>query len=291
MLAQQFINGILLGGIYVLVAVAFSICWGFLGFLNFSIPALFTIGGFGLWMFMQQSLSWSSALILSIGLAAVVSLIVERSTYRFQRNAGPIIPLVSSLGFLILIENIMLAVYGSEGRAVERPFGNPNWYTGDVVISIPQTLGLMFAIAMVAIFSVLLSKTRYGRGIRALAENSDTATILGIRIERLVPLVFGIAGVFSAVAGVLFTVSYSQVSPFIGDQVAMKGLAAMVLGGMGSIWGAVLGGLIIGIVEVMAISLWSADFVKIAVYGVLLILLILKPNGLFGAARVYQEKF
>lgn len=291
MLTQQLINGVLLGGIYVLVAVAFSICWGFLNFLNFSIPALFAIGGFGLWAFTQQSLSWPLAVIASVALAAAVSCVVERSTYRFQRNAGPIIPLVSSLGFLILIENVMLAVYGSEGRAAPNPFSSTNWRVGDVVVSIPQTMGLLLAVAMVVAFSALLRKSRYGRGIRALAENSDTATLLGVRINTMVPLVFAVAGIFSGLAGVLFAVSYSQVSPFIGDQVAMKGLAAMVLGGMGSIWGAVLGGLIIGIVEVTAISLWSADFVKVAVYGVLLILLVFKPSGLFGAAHVHQEKF
>lgn len=291
MLFQQLINGVLLGSIYVLVAVAFSICWGFLNFLNFSVPALFAIGGFGLWVFMQQDIPWAAAAVASIGVAAIVSYVVERSTYRFQRNSGPIIPLVSSLGFLILIENVMLALYGSDGRAIRNPFSNTNWHVGDVVVSIPQAAGLILAVLAVAGFSVVLKRSRYGRGIRALAENSDTATLLGVSINKIVPMVFVVAGVFSGLAGVLFAISYAQVSPFIGDQVAMKGLAAMVLGGMGSIWGAVLGGLIIGIVEVMAISIWSADFVKVVVYGVLLVFLIVKPSGLFGGAHAHQEKF
>lgn len=291
MLTQQIINGVLLGSIYVLVAVAFSICWGFLNFLNFSVPALFAIGGFGLWVFTQQGLPWSMAVVAAIALAAVVSCVVERATYRFQRNAGPIIPLVSSLGFLILVENVMLALYGSDGRTVGNPFSNTNWKLGDVVVSIPQASGLLLSVVAVAAFSLLLKRSRYGRGIRALAESSDTATLLGVRINKVVPMVFAVAGVFSGLAGVLFAISYSQVSPFIGDQVAMKGLAAMVLGGMGSIWGAVLGGLIIGVVEVMAISIWSADFVKVAVYGMLLVLLIVKPSGLFGGAHSHQEKF
>jgi len=291
MLLQEIINGLLLGGVYVLVAVAFSVCWGFLNFLNFSIPGLFAIGGFGVWVFTQQGFGLTTSIIISILLAAIVSCLVERFTFRFQRNAGPIIPLVSSLGFLILIENFLLALFGSDGRAVPNPFSDMNWRVADLVISIPRAAGLGMSILMVIAFSILLKRSKMGRGVRAIAESSDTALLLGVRINTIVPMVFAFAGIFAGLAGVLFAFSYSQVSPFIGDQVALKGLSAMVLGGMGNIWGAVAGGLIIGIVEVFAISYWSADFVKVAVYGVLLILLLVKPSGLFGSAHGVREKF
>ncbi|OVZ54330.1 branched-chain amino acid ABC transporter permease [Pigmentiphaga sp. NML080357] len=291
MLLQQIVNGLLLGGVYVLVAVAFSICWGFLNFVNFSIPALFSLGGFCIWVFMQYGIGWWPSALLAVVLAAAVSCIVERFTFRFQRNAGPVVPLVSSLGFLILIENVLLALYGSEGRAVQLPLQDVNWRIDGLVISLPQLGGLLLAILLVAGFSVALKTSKLGRGVRAIAESPDTAVLLGVRINSLVPLVFLLAGVFSGLAGVLFALGYQQVSPFIGDQVALKGLSAMVLGGMGSIWGAVLGGLVIGIVEVLAIRFWSADFVKIAVYGVLLLLLIIKPSGLLGNGQTRQEKF
>jgi branched-chain amino acid transport system permease protein len=290
MIAQQLVNGLMLGGIYVLVAVSFTLFFGCLNFLNFSVPALFMLGGFLTWAGVAAGLSWPLAVLLALTVAALASLLVERLTWRLQRGGPPLIPLVSSLGFLILFENLVLVRWGSDARAIPSPFGDANWRIGDVVIGLPQLFGLILSISLVFALQALLKRTKLGRGIRSLAENAETATMLGVEVDRVAPRLFLLAGLFCALAGVLFSLSYQLVSPYMGDQVALKGLSAMVLGGMGNIWGAVIGGLVIGLVEIFAVGALSADHVNVVVFGILLLSLIIKPTGLFGDPALGQQK-
>src|SRR6201999_3647171 len=157
-----------------------------------------------------------------------------------------------------------------------------DWRIGNLVISIPQLAGLVCSIVLIAGLSLLMRKTRLGRALRTIAEDSGTALLLGVNVGRIVPLVFVISGLFAALAGVLFAINYRQVHPFMGEALGLKGISAMVVGGMGNLWGAIAGGLIIGLVEVLSIDALGADFVDIAVYGLLLAILILRPTGLFG---------
>lgn len=290
MIAQQLVNGLMLGGIYVLVAVSFTLFFGCLNFLNFSVPALFMLGGFLTWAGVAAGLSWPLAVLLALATASLASLVVERLTWRLQRGGPPLIPLVSSLGFLILFENLVLVRWGSDARAIPSPFGDANWRIGDVVIGLPQLVGLILSIGLVIGLQAMLKRSKLGRGIRSLAENAETATMLGVEVDRVAPRLFLLAGLFCALAGVLFSLSYQLVSPYMGDQVALKGLSAMVLGGMGNIWGAVIGGLIIGLVEIFAVGALSADHVNVVVFGILLLSLIVKPTGLFGDPALGQQK-
>ena len=126
--------------------------------------------------------------------------------------------------------------------------------------------------------------------VKAIAENPDTASLLGIEVQKIVPLVFLFSGLLCGIAGVLFVVNYTEVGPFMGDQVGTKAIAAMVLGGLGSIWGAIAGGLFVGLLEALSIHFFGADTVDIAVWGVLLIFIIIKPRGLFGGSKVGKGK-
>jgi branched-chain amino acid transport system permease protein len=233
---------------------------------------------------------WIAAVVVAVLITAALSYLIERVSFRYQRNADPLIPLVSSLGFLILIENVVLAHYGSDGRAIALPFADMNLRFGAVVVGMPHLAGLVLAVALVGALHFLVRHTRLGRGVRAVAENPGTATLLGVELNSLVPKIFIVTGLFTGLAGAVFAMSYLQVSPFIGDQVALKGVSAMVVGGMGNIWGAVVGGLIIGLVEVFSTQFLSADFVIVVVYGLLLFLMIVRPSGIFGDANVKQEK-
>jgi len=143
---------------------------------------------------------------------------------------------------------------------------------------------LSLAISMVLVIglSVALRRTGFGRQIRSIAESRETATLLGIDVGAVIPRVFVISAVTAALGGVLFALNYLQVSPFMGENVGFKAVAAMIVGGMGSVWGAVLGGLLIGVAEVLSIRLFGADTVDIAVYGLLLVLLVARPQGLLG---------
>jgi branched-chain amino acid transport system permease protein len=273
----------MLGSVYAMVGVALTLSIGVLKFLNFSIPGLFMIGAMAMWALIAAGLPWPLAAAGALGAGAVASLVVERFTWRWMRTAEPFVPLVSSMAFLILFEHLAVVYWGSELRSLPALFGSADLHVAGLIVSLPQLAGLACAIGLTWALTLVLSRTRTGRGLRTIAEDSDTALLLGVDINRIVPLVFVVSGLFAALAGVVFALNYRQVQPFMGEAVGLKGISAMIVGGMGNVWGAIVGGLAIGLVEVMSIGYFGADFVDIAVYGLLLLILVLRPTGLFAA--------
>ncbi|WP_454916825.1 branched-chain amino acid ABC transporter permease [Xanthobacter sediminis] len=289
MLAQQIVNGLMLGAIYMLMAVAFTLAIGVLNFLNFSLPGLFMLGGMVAFGFIRLGWPTLFAFAAALAAAALVSLLVERFAYRPMQGGDPEVPLVSSLGFLVLLENLMLIYFGSDQQSFPALVPDLNLRFGGLVIGIAQLGSLALSVLLVLWLSWFLSSTATGRCIRTVAENRDTAVLMGVDTGRLVPLLFVASALLAAVAGLLFAVNYQQVSPFMGEGVGFKGVAAMIVGGMGSIWGAVLGGLLIGLAEVLSISFIGADVVNITVYGLLLLILIVRPQGLLGRPATREK--
>lgn len=284
MLEQQLVNGLMLGSVYALVAVAFTFAIGVLNFLNFSIPGLFMVGGMSTWFALRAGVPWPLAALLAVALGGLLSLVVERFTWRLMSRSGHFVPLVTSMAFLILFENLALIVWGSDVQRLSLPFQSVSFRIGATVVAVPQLVGLACAVLAVACLDLLLKKTRIGRGLRTIAEDPETATLLGVAVERVVPLIFMVGGLFTALSGFLFALNYQQASPFMGEEVALKGISAMVVGGMGNIWGAILGGLLIGVVETFSIHWFGARAVDIWVYGLLLAILFVRPTGLLGGA-------
>lgn len=289
MLAQQIVNGLMLGGVYVLIGVAFTLSIGILKFLNFSIPGLFMLGGMTVWLLIHNGAPWPLAVVGALAVAAAASLLVELFTYRWMKSADPEIPLVSSLGFLILFENLMLVAAGSDQQSFPRVLPDFNLRIGDLLMSGTQLVSLTLSLLIVAMISVLLTRTQHGRRLRAIAESPETAQVLGVNLKLIVPIVFVVSGLTAAIGGILFAFNYLQVSPLMGESVGVKGIAAMIVGGMGSVWGAIAGGLIIGLTEVLSIAFLGSDLVDIAVFGVVLVLLILRPQGLFGTPETREK--
>jgi branched-chain amino acid transport system permease protein len=282
MLAQQIVNGLSLGAVYAMVAVAFTLTMGILNFLNFSIPGIFMLAGMCAWAGLRAGMPLAAVLLLAVAVGALTSLLVERVTYRRMQGGNHMIPLVSSMAFLILFENSVLIAWGSDLQRVELPFRSVSVTIGTAVVSVPQIVGLIGAVGAIWALDLVLKRTRVGRGLRTIAENSETAAMLGVPVGRIVPVVFLIGGVFTALAGFAFAINYQQVHPFMGEEVALKAISAMVIGGMGNIWGAILGGLAIGIVETASIQWFGARAVDISVYGLLLVILFFRPTGLLG---------
>lgn len=304
LLVQQILNGLLLGGIYVGVAVAFTLTIGILNFLNFTIPVLFMLAGmvgwslsvYGLPFGLSAPLGWAPSLAIGVLCAIGASLLVERFTYRyFKAKHGDAtehaIPLVSSLGFLLIFEYLVLIAHGSDSQAFRTPFADLNWRVAGLVISIPQVISLAVSLGIVAGLSLLLTRSRIGRALRATAENPDAATLMGVEVNRIVPVVFVLTGLLCGLAGALFAVNYGEVSPYMGDNVGTKAIAGMVIGGLGSVWGAIAGGLIVGLTETLSIHFFGATSVQITVWGLLLLLLLLRPQGLFGHNAIGKGKF
>jgi branched-chain amino acid transport system permease protein len=302
-LAQQVVSGLMLGGIYVAVAVAFTLTIGVLNFLNFTIPTLFMLTGMVAWGLARWGLPfglsgggihWLPALALGIAAAIVASLIVERFTFRYLKTkhgdaTEHAIPLVSSLGFLLVFEHLVLILLGSEAQAFPVRF-QADLRVGGLVIGLPQLASLVISLAIVWWLSRILKTTRTGRALRSIAENPDTATLLGVDVQRIVPIVFLLTGLLCGIAGALFVVNYADVSPFMGEHVGTKAIAAMVLGGLGSIWGAIAGGLLVGLMETLGIHFFGGDAAQVVVWTALLVVIVVRPQGLFGGSKIGKGK-
>lgn len=297
LLLQQLISGLMVGGLYALVAVSFTLVIGVLNFLNFSLPGIFMLGGMTCWAFIASgTLPWWAAIPAALVVCILASLLVERFTYRFMKMrfgdaTEHAMPLVSSLGFLILFQGLVLIEFGPELQYFPSPWQDPNLRIGSLVVGIPQLASLVLALIMVTSLSIFLKKSQMGRAIRAIAESPDTAALLGIRVKQIVPAIFVISGILTGLAGILFALNYLQVSPRMGDEVANLAISAMVLGGLGNVWGAVVGGLLIGLIEVLAHHFIGAEFVQAALWGFLLLVIIARPQGLFGGTKISKGKF
>jgi branched-chain amino acid transport system permease protein len=304
LILQQLINGVLLGGIYVTIALAFNLTIGILNFLNFTIPPIFMLAGmlawaseeFGLPFGLSPPLHWTLAIGFGILVAVLASLLVERLTFRYLKirygdATEHAIPLVSSLGFLLVFQNGIRMAYGTEPHRFDTGIGDASVRLGGLIVSLPQVFSLLLAFLIVFAMSRLLKATRIGRALRAIAENPDTSLLMGVDVGRIVPVIFILTGLLCGIAGVIFAINYGQVYAGMGDEVGNKAIAGMVLGGMGSIWGAIVGGLIIGVVETMSISLFGGDTVQAVVWGLLLVALVVRPEGLFGHHSIGKGKF
>jgi branched-chain amino acid transport system permease protein len=300
-IAHQVVSGLLLGAIYMTVAVAFTLTIGVLNFLNFTIPTLFMLTGMAAWGLLSGGYlslagrgAWLAALACGVAVAVAASLLVERFTFRYLKMkhgdaTEHAIPLVSSLGFLIVFENLVLITLGSDSQRFAVPF-TADLHVAGIVVGVPQLVSCVLAVAVVAALSFVLKRTKVGRALRTIAENPDTASLLGVDVGRVVPVVFILTGLLAGVAGALFTVNYGDVSPFMGDNVGTKAIAAMVLGGVGSIWGAIAGGLVVGLAETLSIQFFGGDSVAMTVWGLVLVIIVLRPKGLFGGAPIGKGK-
>lgn len=303
LLIQQLLNGVMLGSVYVTVAVAFTLTIGVLNFLNFTIPTLFMLAGMVTWALttwgvpfgLTGPLPWPVALLVAVVMTIAASLVVERFTFRYMKtkygdSTEHAIPLVSSLGFLLIIENLIRIGYGTDSQRISAI----NWETtvnvGGFFFRGPQLVSLLVALAVVAGLTWVIKRSRIGRGLRAIAENPDAANILGVEANRLVPVIFMLTGLLCGLAGILFAINYGEVSPQMGEDIGSKAIAGMVIGGLGSIWGAVLGGVIIGVTEMLTIHFFGADSVQIMVWGLLLLTLFVRPQGLLGHHSIGKGK-
>lgn len=312
LLLQQIVNGLMLGSVYVMVAVAFTLTIGMLNFLNFTIPALFMVaamffwatlsGGFGegfahtLHVWVPTSMHWLVAVGVAVGITILCSLLIERFTYRYLRTrfgdaTEHALPLVSSLGFLIMFEHLVIMGWGTDPLSLTSPFGTAIWKVGGLIIGIPQLMSLIISIAVVWALHLMLKKTKLGRGLRSIAESPATSSLLGVDVQRIVPVVYVVTGVLCAIAGILFALNYRTIGPYIGDQVATVAIAGMVLGGLGNIWGAIVGGLLVGLIEALSTYWFGADIVKVPIWGILLLVLVIRPTGLFGHSAIGKGKF
>jgi branched-chain amino acid transport system permease protein len=285
-LAQQLVNGLFLGAVYALFAVGYTLVFGVLDILNLAHAAIYMVAAFAAYSLVAQGLPLVVAFAGAVVLAGVLGILLDRVAFAplRRRNAGTLVPLISSIGAAIVIGAVARGIYGID----ERPFssGNadaPPIHLGPVTFTAVEAVVLATAIGLMVVLSYVLRATTLGRSIRAVAQDRVAAALLGVDLERTIAATFFIASALGGAAGVLSAIQYNAVSVDMGGSIELKGLAVIILGGMGSITGAVVGGFVIGAVETLAVAFGLSEWRDALTFGVMFLILIARPAGIFGA--------
>lgn len=308
---QQFLNGLSIGSVYAIFALGYTLVFSILGIINFAHGAIFTLGAYFTYTLTGGTFGFNGllanaalpikftfpvALLLGSALAGLASVLVERLAFRPLRirKADPLLTLVSSLGAAVFIVNLIQYLVGAEIYTFPNDiYGNLppsiNFGTADRPILIRTVQVVIFAVSavIVALLTYLISFTKLGKALQAVAEDATTANLLGINTERFIVLTFFVSGFLAGVAGTLVGSSVSIAGPYFGIAFGLKGLGVIVLGGLGNIPGAVLGGLVIGLAEAFVPADFSGYKDAIA-FALLFIMLLVRPQGLLGRSLVQK---
>lgn len=285
MLMQQLVNGLTLGAVYTLIALSFSLVMGILSVLNIAIGELFMLGGYIGFAVIASHMPLPIAILAGMTGATIVSIVIQKIAYEPLRDAPLITPMLSTLGFSIILQNVVTNVWGSDPLQLASDMFDQRLSLGPVYISIMQLIVIGVTIVLVGAVAYLIQRTPAGRALRAVAENRDVARLLGVSINRVTLLAFAISGALAGAAGVLIGLHYAAITPYVGVDIGLKAIAVMVIGGTTQVWGALLAGPLIGIAEVLTIAYGGSQIRDLVVYGLMILILLLRPQGLLGGAR------
>lgn len=284
MFFQQLINGLMLGAAYTLITMALSLVVGVLGVFNIAVADVFMVAAFVGLTLSRLGLPVPIILVAAMVAGGLVSLVIERFGYRPLRHAHGVMPLLSTLGFAMILQNSAANIWGAApSRFPDHLFAFKR-QLGPVLIASTQVWILAVVIVLVLALTWVVGRTRLGRQMRAVAENPAAAVVLGVDITGVQRLTFFLSGLLAGAAGLLVGLNYGIITPYIGLEIGMKAIAVLVLGGVASLWGALVAGPILGVAQVMTAAYLSNSYQDIVIWGILLLVLILRPQGLFGRA-------
>ncbi|SPX94442.1 LIV-I protein H [Morganella morganii] len=296
---QQLLNGLTLGSTYALIAIGYTMVYGIIGMINFAHGEVYMIGSYvsfiviaGL-MMLGIDVGWlliTAAFITAIIIASAYGWSIERVAYRPVRHSKRLIALISAIGMSIFLQNFVSLSQGARDLALPGLI-NGRWTIGEsggfsaTVSAMQITIWVVTVLAMLAL-TLFIRYSRMGRACRACAEDLKMAGLLGINTDRVIALTFVIGAAMAAVAGVLLGQFYGVINPYIGFMAGMKAFTAAVLGGIGSIPGAMIGGVILGVSEAMTSAYFSTEYKDVVSFGLLILVLLVMPTGILGRPEV-----
>lgn len=292
MLEQQLINALSLGSVYALFALGFTLIFGILGVINLSHGAIFMLGSYTALLLVDQFACplWL-AMLLAMLVSGLIGLIVDFIVLRplRARSAPHLAPMIATIGVAIMLTNLAQGLFGAENKRFPQgtvPEESLNW--GSVQVTTLQIAIVVISFALMLVLLVAMKRTQLGRALRAVAESPKAAYLLGINVEGLFYLTSFAAAALGGAAGVLIGLSFNAITPFMGQPMLHKGIAVIILGGMGDVRGALIGGLFLGFAEVLSVAYLSSDIRDGVAFGLLFVILLVRPSGMFG--RVLERK-
>ena len=286
MFLQQLVNGLTLGSLYAVLAIGLTLVFGVLNIINMAHGGIFMIGAFvGLFMVTVLDVNIFVAILGAMIVGAILGYLLEFVALRPLRRqkVSHLAPLISTIGVSIFLESIALLVWGPQTRSFPPDFIGGLIDFGTFKISMVQIIGLGVSVGLMLILNVLIKKTKIGKAIRAVSLNTETAALLGINPTLVISVTVMLASALGAAAGVLVGLSFDAVEPLMGVIIGFKGLAVLILGGLGNITGAMVGGLILGIAEVFSVAYGASSYRDAVAFGLIILLLFWRPQGLFGS--------
>jgi branched-chain amino acid transport system permease protein len=290
MFYQQLINGLMLGASYSLVAIGYTLIFGVLNLLYFAHGEVFMVGAFvGLYLVIFTGANIYLAIIGAMIACGVLGALSYFVAVRPVAKDRPLAPLISTIGLTIILQNLAIYIFGGQQMAFPEAIAQRLFHLGPITISSVQLFILGVALALMVALWLFIERTKLGRAMRATAENHETAALLGVNVNRVVLITFIVGSGIAGIAGVLVGIKDSSISPFMGQGAAVKGLIVMLLGGLGNVPGAMVAGLILGMIEILSsayIGSTERDFFS---FLILILILLYRPTGLFGTRTAEQR--
>lgn len=280
---QQLVNGISLGSIYALIALGYTMVYGIIKLINFAHGDVFMVGSFiGFYSIAGLGLGFFTALVLAMAFCAIFGVLIERIAYKRLRNATRIAALITAIGVSLLIENGFIFFWGPQPKAFPDVIVNGTFDVFGAQISVKSVLILSISLILMMILQFIVHKTKIGKAMRAVSHDNETAKLMGINVDNTISATFAIGSALAGAAGVIFGLYYTKIDPLMGIIPGIKAFVAAVLGGIGIIPGAMIGGLVLGVVETVVNASGGSLWRDAAAFVILILILIFRPNGIFG---------
>jgi branched-chain amino acid transport system permease protein len=297
-LLQQIINGLVQGSVYALVALGYTMVYGILGLINFAHGEVVMIGAMLALSSLTAMLGWGVSPLLALPFSIVLAMAgcmalgysIERIAYRPLRHAPRLAPLITAIGVSIVLQNLAMMVWGREYHSFPQLIANMPHTVGGAIINDIQIAIFILALAIMAGLMAVVHRTRLGRAMRAVSENQHTAQLMGVDIDRVISITFMIGSALAAVAGVMVSANYGLAHYYMGFLLGLKAFTAAVLGGIGNLRGAMLGGLLLGLIESLGAGyigditggFLGSNYQDVFAFFVLIAVLVFRPSGLLG---------
>lgn len=280
---QQIVNGISLGSIYALVALGYTMVYGIIRLINFAHGDVYMVGAYvGFAVSTFTGVGFIPALIISMAACALLGMTIEKVAYKPLRNSTRIAVLITAIGVSLLLQYTMMYFVGAQVRSYPKLLSEKIITIGNVMIKMQQIYIVITVIVLMVILQYIVKKTKTGKAMRAVSADKDAAQLMGIKVDNTISFTFAIGSALAGAGGVLVGIYYNSIDPLMGTMPGLKAFVAAVFGGIGSIPGAMIGGLSIGMLETLVAGYGNSKLRDAAVFAFLIIVLILKPSGLLG---------